>query len=169
MPPAPAANSLASLQQPLLPAASSSERGGTPAAAVAAAEAGQGLQPRARSPGEAPGGKRKEAAAWRATLPGTVACTLALFVQKMVRPPCLGDGQRAQHPGQGCEHGFASMLRGACYVPAWGASWFLRTTWQHALPRGRACRCSSRIWTACPCSQRCCTPGMPHRRACSWA
>jgi hypothetical protein len=30
--------------------------------------------------------RREEAkAVWRATIPGTVACTLALFVQKMVR------------------------------------------------------------------------------------
>lgn len=31
-----------------------------------------------------PGAERKAAAAWRASLPGTIACTLALFVQKMV-------------------------------------------------------------------------------------
>lgn len=92
--PATAASSLTSLQQPLLPATSSNlEPAGTQAAAAAAAEAGHGAQPNALAPGAHTQKRHKEAAAWRVTLPGTIACTLALFVQKMVGIPCQMAGR----------------------------------------------------------------------------
>lgn len=88
--PATATGSLAGLHQPLLPARSSTlDSAGMQAAAE---EAGRGLQLQDGASQASPHKSLKGAAAWRATLPGTVLCTLALFVQKMVSPFCLAAG-----------------------------------------------------------------------------
>jgi len=82
------------------------------------------------------GSKRRQravSAAWRDTIPGTVACTMALFVQKMVSSSCVNAG------AAGCSVNVCLLRLFAC-APHPGA----RLYYLHAC----ACTCTT-VCTAC--------------------
>lgn len=131
------------------------------AAEPAALEASQPLLPHAQRAQHAQqqqqaalqrgkGGKRA-AAGWRATVPGTLACTLALLVQKMVRR----GGIEVRGKSDGASEALCSVLLDARSHSAHDLLLLLSDMACHVMAFC-ACRCSRRTWTAFPCSPRCC-------------
>ena len=137
---------------PAAPADVEAAGGGPTASQPLLPHARRAQQQEAALHGDTPA-ERAAAAAWRATLPGTVACTAALLVQKMESRALVGRPVVGMH--------VCGLFRCRPSYPADS----VRPPVPVAFPI--LCRCSRRTWTACRCSLKSCSAGTQRRRACS--